>query len=104
LLSGDKVELWTGEQLEHKEVAHPGDYLYIPAGVPHVAVNRSETPAIFVAARTDPKVSLRTWVDSPLVAGPIGVGALRRRGSASRYYIPDTQDIRTGQRGYSTAA
>jgi uncharacterized RmlC-like cupin family protein len=54
LLSGDEVELWTGEQLEHREVARPGDYLYIPAGVPHVAVNRSETPAIFVAARTDP--------------------------------------------------
>jgi uncharacterized RmlC-like cupin family protein len=53
LLSGDEVELWTGEQLEHREFAHPGDYLYIPAGVPHVAVNRSETPAIFVAARTD---------------------------------------------------
>ena len=25
-----------------------------PAGVPHVAVNRSETPAVFMAARTDP--------------------------------------------------
>jgi mannose-6-phosphate isomerase-like protein (cupin superfamily) len=54
LLSGDEVELWTGEHLERREVAHPGDYLYIPAGVPHVAVNRSETPAIFIAARTDP--------------------------------------------------
>src|SRR5919112_3801269 len=54
LVSGDEVELWTGEQLEHREVAHPGDYLYIPAGVPPVAVNRSETPAIFVLARTDP--------------------------------------------------
>ena len=53
-ISGDEVELWTGEQLEHREVAHPGDYLYIPAGVPHVAVNRSDRPAIFVAARTDP--------------------------------------------------
>ena len=50
LLSGDEVELWTGEQLEHREVAHPGDYLYIPAGVPHVAVNRSETPAICLGA------------------------------------------------------
>jgi len=54
LLSGDEVELWTGERLEHREVAYAGDYLYIPAGVPHVAVNRSETPAIFVVARTDP--------------------------------------------------
>ena len=29
------------------------EYAY-PAGVPHVAVNRGETPAVFVAARTDP--------------------------------------------------
>jgi uncharacterized RmlC-like cupin family protein len=54
VLSGDEVEMWTGEQLEHREVAHPGEYLYIPAGVPHLAVNRSESPAIFVLARTDP--------------------------------------------------
>jgi uncharacterized RmlC-like cupin family protein len=53
-ISGDEVELWTGEQLEHRDVAHAGDYLYIPAGVPHVAVNRGETPAVFVGARTDP--------------------------------------------------
>ena len=54
MLSGDEVELWTGEQLEHREVARAGDYLYIPAGVPHVAINRGETPAVFVGARTDP--------------------------------------------------
>ena len=54
LLSGGPVELWTGEQLEHREDAHPGNYVYIPAGVPHVAVNRTETAAEFVAARTDP--------------------------------------------------
>jgi len=54
LISGDEVELWTDEQLEHREVARAGDYIYIPAGVPHVAVNRTETPAVFVAARTDP--------------------------------------------------
>ena len=54
MLSGDEVELWTGEQLEYREVARAGDYLYIPAGVPHVAVNRGETPAVFVGARTDP--------------------------------------------------
>ncbi len=53
-VSGDEVELYTGEQLQHREVARPGDYLYIPAGVPHVAVNRSDTPAVFVGARTDP--------------------------------------------------
>ncbi len=54
MVSGDEAELWTGEELQHRDLAHPGDYLYIPAGVPHVAVNRTETPAVFVGARTDP--------------------------------------------------
>ncbi len=54
MVSGDVAELWTGSRLEHSEVAHPGDYLYIPAGVPHVAVNRGQAPAVFVGARTDP--------------------------------------------------
>src|SRR5260370_28670479 len=54
LVSGEEVELYTGDQLQHREVAHPGDFLYIPAGVPHVAVNRSTTPAVFLGARTDP--------------------------------------------------
>jgi uncharacterized RmlC-like cupin family protein len=53
MVSGDEVELWTGDQLEHRDVAHAGDYLYIPPGVPHVAINRSATPALFVGARTD---------------------------------------------------
>jgi uncharacterized RmlC-like cupin family protein len=54
LISGDEAELWSGEQLEHREIVRAGDYVYIPAGVPHVAVNRSETPAAFIAARTNP--------------------------------------------------
>ena len=55
MLSGDEVELWTGEQLEQKAVVHPGDYLFIPAKVSHVAVNRSTTtPAVFVGVRNEP--------------------------------------------------
>jgi uncharacterized RmlC-like cupin family protein len=55
MLSGNEVELWTGDELEYKEVAHPGDYLFIPAKVPHVAVNRSKTtPAVFVGVRNEP--------------------------------------------------
>lgn len=54
MLSGDEVELWTGERLERREVARPGDFLFIPAGLPHVAVNRGRTPALFVGARTEP--------------------------------------------------
>ena len=55
LISGEEVELWTGDNLQEKSIAHAGDYLYIPAGVPHIAVNRSVSmPAVFVGARTDP--------------------------------------------------
>ncbi len=55
MLSGDEVELWTGDELEYKEIAHPGDYLFIPPKVPHVAVNRSKTmPAVFVGVRNEP--------------------------------------------------
>ena len=54
VLSG-ACDLWFGPALEHHEVARAGDYLYIPAGVSHVAVNRSQTePLVVVAGRTDP--------------------------------------------------
>jgi uncharacterized RmlC-like cupin family protein len=69
LLSGERVELWTGDRLEHREQAQAGDYLFIPAGVAHVAVNRSETtPAVFIGARSDPNeqesVVMRPELDS----------------------------------------
>jgi uncharacterized RmlC-like cupin family protein len=50
-----ECDLWFGEDLREHEVARAGDYLYIPAGVSHVAVNRSETePFVVVGGRTDP--------------------------------------------------
>lgn len=57
LLSGSEVELWSGPQLEHRAVAKAGDYLFIPAGVAHVAVNRGKEPAVFVGARNEPTAS-----------------------------------------------
>lgn len=54
LLSGEEVELFSGDQLEHRALAHPGDYLFIPAKVPHVAVNRGKTPAVFFGVRNEP--------------------------------------------------
>ena len=54
MLSGETVELWSGEQLEHCSTARAGDFLFIPAGVPHMAVNRGTTPAVMVGARNDP--------------------------------------------------
>ena len=54
VMSGE-VDLWYGEDLRHREIARAGDYIYIPAGVSHVAVNRSQTePMIAIGARTDP--------------------------------------------------
>lgn len=58
LLSGREVELWSGPRLEHRSVARAGDYLFIPAGVPHVAVNRSgKEQAVFIGARNEPTAS-----------------------------------------------
>lgn len=54
LLSGEEVELCTGDRLEHRAIAHAGDYLFIPAKVPHVAVNRGKTPAVFIGVRNEP--------------------------------------------------
>lgn len=57
LLSGSQVELWSGPRLQHRSVARAGDYLFIPPGVAHVAVNRGKTPAVFVGARNEPTAS-----------------------------------------------
>ncbi|MDR6538015.1 cupin domain-containing protein [Variovorax soli] len=54
MLSGEEVELWTGAQLQQRDVVRPGDYLFVPAGMPHVAVNRGRIPAVFVGARNEP--------------------------------------------------
>ncbi len=54
LLSGDAVELCTGPRLEHRETAGAGDYLFIPANVAHVAVNRGTEPAVFIGVRNEP--------------------------------------------------
>ena len=42
VLSGE-CDLWYGEELQERDVARAGDYIYIPAGISHVAVNRSQT-------------------------------------------------------------
>lgn len=55
MLRGEEIELWTGARLERCDVVRPGDYLFIPVGMPHVAVNRSNTPAVFIGARNEPR-------------------------------------------------
>jgi uncharacterized RmlC-like cupin family protein len=54
VLSGEG-SMWYGERLEHHVVVKPGDFFYIPADVPHLPYNPSETETVVaVIARTDP--------------------------------------------------
>ena len=53
MLSGDEMELWTGDQLQHRDTVRPGDYIFIPANMLHVAVNRSAQPAVFIGSRNE---------------------------------------------------
>ena len=74
MLSG-VVDMWYGDQLEHYEECLAGDYIYISAGIPHVAANRSQTePAQVVGARTDPNeqesVVLTPELDALVPAAP----------------------------------
>lgn len=47
--------MWYGENLAEHLTVKAGEYLYIPAGVPHLPYNPSATePAVAVVARTDP--------------------------------------------------
>jgi uncharacterized RmlC-like cupin family protein len=69
VLEGE-AEMWYGPRLEHHMVTAAGDLVYIPAGVPHLPMNRSDRPVTAVIARTDPNeqesVVLRPDLD-PLV-------------------------------------
>lgn len=54
VISGD-AEMWYGDGLRQHATMGAGDFVYIPAGVPHLPANRSQTePCVAVVARTDP--------------------------------------------------
>lgn len=54
VLSGESG-MWYGERLEQHMLCRPGDFVYIPANVPHLPYNLSTTePCVAVIARTDP--------------------------------------------------
>jgi len=52
MLSGE-VDTLFGDRLENRITVRAGDLFYIPAGVPHLPMNRSDRPASAVIARTD---------------------------------------------------
>jgi uncharacterized RmlC-like cupin family protein len=54
VLSGE-AGMWYGEGLKEHVWMHAGDFLYIPANVPHLPYNPSDSvPCIGLIARTDP--------------------------------------------------
>ena len=54
VLSG-QAGMWWGDELEEHMECGPGDFIYIPAGVPHLPYNASDSePCTAVIARTDP--------------------------------------------------
>lgn len=66
VLSG-KANMWYGENLSEHLTVEAGEFLYIPAGVPHLPYNPSETEqATALLARTDPNEQESTV----LIAGP----------------------------------
>ena len=54
VISGES-KMWYGEMLEEHATVKPGEFLYIPAGMPHLPYNNSkDEPCRIVLARTDP--------------------------------------------------
>lgn len=54
VLEGRVCTRW-GASLEHETISEAGDFLFVPPGVPHEAINLSATePARAVIARNDP--------------------------------------------------
>lgn len=53
VLEGE-AEMYYGENLADHLVVKAGEYLYIPAGMPHLPYNATDKPCTAVIARTDP--------------------------------------------------
>ena len=49
-----EADLYTGDGLAQHDVLRAGEYIFIPANCPHVAVNRGSVPVVAIIARTDP--------------------------------------------------
>jgi len=54
VLAGRVLTRW-GERLEHETISEAGDFLFVPPGIPHEAINLSDTEAArAVIARNHP--------------------------------------------------
>jgi uncharacterized RmlC-like cupin family protein len=52
-----QAEVWHGAGLARRSVVRAGDFIYIPPGTPHLAVNRGDVTSIAVVARASQHVS-----------------------------------------------
>ena len=52
LISGE-TEVWHGAGLAKRSVVRAGDFIYVPPGTPHLAVNRGDVTSIAVVAEGD---------------------------------------------------
>ncbi len=70
LITG-KAAMWYGPNLEHHLEMNAGEFLYIPAGVPHLPYNPGAAEAVAVLSRTDPNVqeSVRLRPDLDVLHG-----------------------------------
>jgi uncharacterized RmlC-like cupin family protein len=70
VLEGTVLTRW-GDALEHEVVSRAGEFLFIPPGVPHEAMNLSDTePARAVVARNDPAEQDKVVPMPPLASAP----------------------------------
>jgi uncharacterized RmlC-like cupin family protein len=53
VVSGE-ADVWHGPGLGKRSAVRAGDFVYVPPGTPHLAVNRGEVTSIAVVGRTDP--------------------------------------------------
>jgi uncharacterized RmlC-like cupin family protein len=53
VVSGE-ADVWHGTGLVKRSAVRAGDFIYLPPGTPHLAVNRGDVTSIAVVARTDP--------------------------------------------------
>jgi uncharacterized RmlC-like cupin family protein len=51
VVSGE-AEVWHGPGLVRRSAARAGDFIYLPPGTPHLAVNRSDVTSITVVGRS----------------------------------------------------
>lgn len=53
VLTGES-EMWFGDDLGEHLTVRAGEFLYIPANVPHLPMNTADQPCTCILARTDP--------------------------------------------------